>query len=187
VATDSAFEAAFARALQGSEEDLRQLLREYGAYIQRVVRSRLDTRLRPKFDSLDFVQMVWASFFKEPGGLTRFDNPRQLLKYLAIMAKHKVVDEERRRLSDNNRFRATGERFLGEHDSEVAERRSDTPSQCAIAHERLQLLEAAESPNDREIMRLRLKGLSYSEIAARLGIHERTVRKSVDRLLENET
>jgi len=185
VATDSSFEAAFARACQGSDADLQHLLDEYGAYIQRVVRSRLDTRLRPKFDSLDFVQMVWASFFAQPGALMRFNNnPRQLLKYLATMARNKVVDEERRRLSDNNRYRATGEQFLGEHDSEVAERRSDTPSQCAIARERLQLLESTDSEQEREIMKLRMRGLSYIEIAARLGINERTVRKIVDRLLE---
>jgi RNA polymerase sigma-70 factor (ECF subfamily) len=184
VATDSSFEAAFARACQGSEEDLRQLLHDYGAYIQRVVRSRLDMRLRPKFDSLDFVQMVWASFFAEPGALLRFNNPKQLLKYLAIMARHKVVDEERRRLSDNNRYRATGEQFLGERDSEVAERRSDSPSQCAIARERLQLLESTNCQQEREIMRLRMKGLSYIEIASKLNINERTVRKIVDRLLE---
>ena len=182
---ESGFELAFAKACQGSEEDLRQLLKDYGVYIQRVVRNRLDTRLRPKFDSLDFVQMVWASFFAEPGGLTRFDNPRQLLKYLAIMARNKVVDEERRRLSDNNRYRAD-EHFLGEHDGEVAERRSDTPSQFAIARERLHLLESAESQREREIMRLRMKGLSYSEIGERLKMHERTVRKIVDRLLAND-
>jgi DNA-directed RNA polymerase specialized sigma24 family protein len=72
------FQETMRRAIDGSQEDIQRLINEYGDCIQRVVRRRLDTRLRSKFDSLDFVQMVWASFFRDSGSLSGLVLPRSL-------------------------------------------------------------------------------------------------------------
>jgi RNA polymerase sigma-70 factor (ECF subfamily) len=182
VGSESGFQVAFSRACQGSAEDVRRLVDEYGAYILKVVRSRLDDRLRAKFDSLDFVQMVWASFFSEPGGFARFDNPQRLFRYLAAMARNKVVNEERRRIGDSKRGDGS-KRLHEEVGRDVTKLDENTPSQHAMASERLSLLQSIESQRDREAMRLRMQGMAFQEIAERLGLHERTVRRIVERFL----
>ena len=60
---DSSFEAAVKELRTGSEEAIWNFIQTYGPHIQRVVRRRLHHKLRSKFDSVDFVQMVWVSFF----------------------------------------------------------------------------------------------------------------------------
>jgi len=171
----------FARARDGSEIDLRTLIDEYGDYIRRVVRHRLDARLRSKFDSLDFVQMVCKSFFSDPGGFDRFESPDRLIAYLAGMARHKVADEQRRRTRRRNG--TDREQPMAENLSLLPPANETTPSHHAMAREAYEFFEATESERDREIMRLRCEGLTYDEVARRTGLHERTVRRIVERLL----
>ena len=57
------FRALMQRLREGSDEAAWQLVEQYGEPIRRAVRRALSARLRPQFDSLDFVQLVWSSFF----------------------------------------------------------------------------------------------------------------------------
>src|SRR5688572_23874581 len=57
---------------EGSADATKELLDRYGPHVLRVVRRKLNRKLRPKFDSVDFVQDVWASFFTTPQQL-QFD------------------------------------------------------------------------------------------------------------------
>ncbi len=181
MADSTGFSETFGRACKGDEGALRELLEKYGDYLRRVIRHRLDERLRSRFDSLDFVQMVWASFFAEPNPLARFSSPEEMIRYLVSIARHKLIDQQRRRLSAK---RAATETSLDER-APNAPRSNDTPSQCAIARERLQILQKVASDRDREIMRLRLMGLSYREIAQRCEMNERSVRKIIERLIKS--
>ncbi len=56
------------RVQEGSEDAAWELVQRYGGYVRRAVRRVLDRRLRPKFDSLDFVQLVWQSFLVATSG-----------------------------------------------------------------------------------------------------------------------
>ncbi len=60
------FRALFQQVLDGSEDAARRLHEEYGPYIAMAVRRKLPAQLRAKYDSLDFVQDVWLSFFRRP-------------------------------------------------------------------------------------------------------------------------
>jgi len=75
---------------QGSEDAAWQLVTRYGGALRQAVRRVLSARLRPKFDSADFVQIVWLSFFRVPAHRGQFDNPAALVAYLARMAQYKV-------------------------------------------------------------------------------------------------
>ena len=83
---------------EGSQDAGWKLVETYGPHILRVVRRSLSQDLRTKFDSIDFVQAVWASIFAEPTRLATFEQPEQLIAYLAAVARNKVVDEFRRRV-----------------------------------------------------------------------------------------
>ena len=79
---ESDFRTLLAGIRSGSEEAAWQLIEQYGPHIRRIVRRRLDRRLRSQFDSVDFVQAVWASFFREPDQIRSFETLPDLIKYL---------------------------------------------------------------------------------------------------------
>src|SRR3954451_8653879 len=88
-----------ARIQAGDEAAARELLTRYEAEVRLVVRRQLPRLLRSRFDSLDFLQSVWGSFFRRVRsgpGLAEFEDQRHLVAFLARAAKNKVIDEYRR-------------------------------------------------------------------------------------------
>src|SRR5246127_2015445 len=89
-----------ARIQAGDEEAARELLRRFEAEVRLVVRRQLPRLLRSRFDSLDFLQSVWGSFFRRMRTApTEFEDSRHLVAFLARAAKNKVIDEYRRAAS----------------------------------------------------------------------------------------
>jgi RNA polymerase sigma factor (sigma-70 family) len=179
------FEALKRRVRDGCPEAVRELLDRYGPDILHVVRRRLHRKLRTQFDSVDFVQGVWASFFAMPrDAFQQFDTPQALQTYLAEMASHKVIDafRQRFRTMKNN---ANGERSL---DGSVAGQahalpaRQPTPSQVASAREEWDRLLQGKPAHQQKILLLLRQGKTHEEIARELAVNERTVRRLLDRM-----
>ena len=86
-----------ARIRDGDEDAARELLRRYEAKVRLVVRRQLPRLLRSRFDSQDFLQSIWGSFFRRiktsPSDLESTEN---LIGFLARAARNKVIDEYRR-------------------------------------------------------------------------------------------
>ena len=185
---NSEFRDIVERVCAGSDEATWELINTYGPHIQRVVRRKLNQRMRSKFDSLDFVQMVWASFFTEREKLSAFNEPNELIRYLATMAQRKLMQESRRRFVGQkhnlNRERAL---IAGSEDESTYVKKSNTPSQIVMAKDRLEAMMHERSDRDRQVVQLRLDGLTYVEIAAELQIHERTAREVIQKLALVET
>jgi RNA polymerase sigma-70 factor (ECF subfamily) len=185
---DENFDQLLAELRDGSEEAAWQLIEQYGPHIHRVVRRHLNRRMRGKFDSIDFVQSVWASFFREPEQIQEFRSPEQIIAYLAATARYKVVDETRRRLGtkkrDVMREESWSESTIEDESNASA---GPTPDDVAIAREAWNQLVAGETTRHREIVRMRIAGNTYGEIAQKLDINERTARKIVDRLLQRQS
>jgi DNA-directed RNA polymerase specialized sigma24 family protein len=95
---DTRFEALIRRCRSGSAAAIRELLDAYGPYVLRVVRRRLSPQLRRVFDSQDFFQDVWHSFFQRFPHRLNFSSPKALQVFLGKMANNKVVDACRRGL-----------------------------------------------------------------------------------------
>lgn len=180
----SEFAKLMERVHEGSQDAAWQLLEKYGPHVKRFVRRSLNQEMRSKFDSLDFAQVVWASFFREPDRMRRLDSPAALLSYLASMARNKVVGEVRRRMlsdkHDINREIGFGEL---EENLEVRAPNDPTPSAVAMAKERWHTLIDHQPESVRRIVELRFMGATFGEIAEQLNIHERTVRQALDDLL----
>src|SRR5262245_41197954 len=78
-ARGQAHRALLERIRAGDEVAARELLARYEAQVRLVVRRQLPKLLRSRFDSLDFLQSVWASFFRRmTAGHERFEDPRYL-------------------------------------------------------------------------------------------------------------
>ena len=179
----SRFRETVERVCAGSEEAALELTEKYGPHIQRVIRRRLNQKMRSKFDSLDFVQMVWASFFNERERIAEFQEPDDLIRYLVKMAQHKLLQESRRRLKyqKHNVRRECPLDQARTPESSYA-RKSATPSQIAMAKEQLDELMDKQSERNRQIVELRMNGATFVEISDRLGIHERTARQVIAKL-----
>ncbi|MCA9122007.1 MAG: sigma-70 family RNA polymerase sigma factor [Planctomycetaceae bacterium] len=185
---NSEFRKVVERVCAGSDEAAWELIDTYGPHIQRVVRRKLNQKMRSKFDSLDFVQMVWASFFTERKKLAQFTEPTELIKYLATIAQRKLIQESRRRLQ-GQKHNVSRERVLiaNSEDESAYVRKSNTPSQIVMAKDRLEAMMRERSDRDRQVVELRMQGLTFVEIGEALGIHERTAREVIEKLALVET
>ena len=168
----------------GSQEAARKIFEEYGEFIYRAVRRRLNRELRSKFDSQDFVQSVWASFFANIEQVRTFDDPEDFIRYLARMAANKVIDESRRRFGQNRSVNREL-RLLNAADGDQPPYMSNepTPSESAIAHEQWERIAADQPIREQLVLQLRAADSTFAEIARRLNVSERTARRIVERTL----
>jgi RNA polymerase sigma-70 factor (ECF subfamily) len=158
-----------------------QVFRTYEPYLRMVVRRRLSPELRAKFDSLDIVQSVWLHMlrrFREAGW--RFADTAHLRAFLVQLTRHRFIDRLRR-----HRLALQREQPLTE--AEGTESCSlDKPDPCEVLQaEELweQMLELCP-PAHQEILRLKREGALTSEVAARVGLHEGSVRRILHTLAQ---
>ena len=128
--------------------------------------------------------MVWASFFRDPIQLKELTNPGQLVGLLASMARNKVISEVRRRLHSQNRCVTRETNLDAPAEGVELFAKDPTPSSIAIARERWHQLIDNQPPHVQTIIARRLAGTTFRDIASELGVHERTVRKTIEKLLK---
>jgi RNA polymerase sigma-70 factor (ECF subfamily) len=176
--------SAFLKRIQsGDEGAARELLSRFEAEVRLVVRRQLPRLLRSRFDSLDFLQSVWGSFFRRMrSSPTEFEDSRHLVAFLARAAKNKVIDEYRRAASrKNNMHREEPLWSDGRRPKDVPDP-IDSPSEVAQAHEVLVKLRELMPTERRAVLEMKAEGLSSRDIAERLGISERTVQRVLEDL-----
>ncbi|HEX3655400.1 MAG TPA: sigma-70 family RNA polymerase sigma factor [Pirellulales bacterium] len=169
----SEFRLLLLQASDGSERAVEILLQQYGSHVLTAVRRRLDRGMRRRFDSTDFVQAVWASFFGDLKELKKFESPRDLIAHLAIVARNKVITAVRRETLTKKRETGREERV----DELPYDIKTPTPSQVAIAHEQWEALISKLPLQHQRILFLRISGHTHGQIAEELGISSRTVRR----------
>ena len=175
------FERLIAELNSGSQTAATELVRVYGPCLRRAVRRTLKNELRDKYDSTDFAQAVWKSFFTTESLHGGIRTPDQLVRLLTVMARNKVVDEQRRR--KKGKYGQALELRTSQHPGDHEPSASDpTPSEVAMARERLIKLSEGEPKHGREILTLRAEGRTYEEIARRLGVSDKTVQRALKRI-----
>ena len=179
--TDDEFASLLKRIKDGDDTAVWILLDEFGPQILRTIRRSLDQSLRSKFDSLDFVQAVWLSFYRRRISFKQFDSAKELATYLTQMARHKVIDETRRRLqlAKYNLNRES-------NDLHTARKQPSTlpaPADVAVASELWSRLLDGEPEHYQRIIELRRYGHTYSEIGEILSISERTARRVIEKVV----
>jgi len=143
----------------------------------------LHKKLRSKFDSTDFQQDVWASFFANRPQNT-FECPEALAGFLAKMARNKVLMAHRKRcrLQRHNVNREHSLDGSAAFQAEKVAARQPTPSQLAVAQEKWKQMLEGQPPRHRQILTLVRQGYTQQQIARELGVDERTVRRVVRKL-----
>jgi RNA polymerase sigma factor (sigma-70 family) len=174
-----------ARARAGDEEAIGSFLREFEGELRIMVRGRLPKSLRCRFDSTDFVQAVWQSFFVDLRTRpNEFENVHHLRGYLAGVVRNKIY-EQHRRLTRTAKYALGREEplYVRRSGREVGRdfvSPEPTPSQAVQARDRLAQLIAGCSPREVQVITLRHQGMTFDEIAARTGLGERTVRRIIE-------
>jgi RNA polymerase sigma factor (sigma-70 family) len=186
VQTDEDFCCLIREIRAGSEDAAWELVAQFGEQLRRAVRRALNAKLRSKFDSVDFVQLVWKSLFRVRDKLERFDRPEELAAYLTVMAQNKVGMQIRQQLLTAKRNVAREQSF----DQLVARDPTQFPSrepeqiEVAIARERWDRLMQEQPAHYRQIIQLRLQGHTQAGIAKTVGVDESTVRRFLTKLLQ---
>jgi RNA polymerase sigma factor (sigma-70 family) len=183
-ATRNEFQELMQRLRQGSDGAAREMLSRYGPHIKQVIRQRLHRKLRSKFDSVDFSQAVWASFFADQARLRSFDSPDDLTKYLGAMARNKVVEAFRQRVQ-TEKYDVDRETPLeGSKGIEPAAipASQPTPSQFIMAEEEWDRLAQGQPAYKVQILNLLRQGYTHQEIADKIGINEKTIRRLIRQL-----
>jgi len=167
---------------RGEAVAIAELVRRYLPYVRAAVRRTLPAALRGRFDSLDFAQDVWLSFFH--GAAARRDewDEATLIAYLSQMARLKVTEEYRHQTTQKvGLTRETPLEGVGEPAG-----RTPTPSAAALADDEWDRLTAELTERDRAMLRMLRDGHTHSEIAGAFGLSEKTVQRLVRRLLTRD-
>lgn len=179
------FDALMKRLREESEDAAFELFDLCKNRVYAAVRRRLNRRMRSLFDSHDFVQAMWASFFSNLSVISRFDNEEELVGFLIRVAGNKVTDEFRKRFN-TEKHSIQRERHLGDENSSTPFALADagpSPSENAIANELWSQMLEGITPRYRQILELRRAGATMNEIAIQLDLSERTVRRIIKNLV----
>ena len=181
---DDDFTDLMERARSGDPAAIRDVLSRFEPEVRMMVRARLPRKLRTQFDSIDFVQAVWQSFFSDLRRNPRdFANTDHLRGYLAGVVKNKVLEQHRRLTKTAKYNLAREERLYVRRDGRDLVRDlvspEPSPSELAQAGDCLEQLTAGRSRREVEVLTLRRQELTLAEIAARTGLNERSVRRII--------
>lgn len=175
----SDFNRLIAKIQAGDAEAARRLYEEYGAYLVHAVRARLHRRLRSKFDSIDFTQDVWGSFFTRVVDKYKLNKPEDLIQLLTTMARNKVIRVARAQTARRKRDIGREAYFEESPHARKALAGGATPSQIVMGEEAWTRLLAAQPPVYRRILLLLRDGVAHETIAAELGVTLRTVQRVI--------
>jgi RNA polymerase sigma-70 factor (ECF subfamily) len=171
---DDALQNLIVKLSSGDDAAAEQVFRTYEPYLRMVVRRMLPNNLRPKFDSVDVVQSVWADVltgFREASW--QFSDAAHLKAFLVRATRNRFIDRVRQ-----NRTAVEKNQALTPEQLEAAAATDDpAPSDVIEADELWEKMLALSAPNHRPILELRRQGATLAEIAKKTGFHESSVRR----------
>ncbi len=190
--TDQKTQHLVTLAKEGDQPAIEQLCRVYGERVRRIIRLRIDSKLRPKIDSVDVVQDALVLAL---AGLKNFTykDEGDFLRWLSRIAENKLRDildkfhaekrDIRREIPFKRERMNTDDGSLGI----AGPLQTTTPSVLLVRKEQLDRLERAIDdlkPEYREVIFLsRIERLSHEEIAVKLGKTKGAVAMLLSRAL----
>jgi RNA polymerase sigma-70 factor (ECF subfamily) len=189
MATVSKFDQLMADVAAGSEAAIWELLETYTPFVIRAARLSLPPTVRQKLDSQDIAQTLWASLLLGHTDLAKLESPDRLIAFLCRAAKNKVIDKTRR--LNTQKFAVSREKSLDQRVSAADEHsyaqdlwsNGSTPIEHVSVREQWQHILSQASKRDRQIIEMRMKGCSFSDISEEVHVGEMTARRVIERLV----
>lgn len=183
--SDEEFHALMQEVLAGSDAAAKELFRDYEPFLLRAIRRKLSKRIRPKFDSIDFTQDVWASFFAREPEHRVFETSDDLMAFLTRLAQNKVTDAARQQFRAQ-KYNVNREQSMDDStrfDKDWLRGADPTPSQIVMSQEEWQEFLRKQPLVYRRILILLREGKTAAVIAQELNIHPRTVQRVAERFM----
>ncbi len=170
----------------GDENAARQLFDRYVDRLLALARKRISNRLGARVDPDDIVQSVFRTFFgRAKAGQFQIEREEDLTKLLVRITVHKTLRQAE--------FHQAGKRDIGAETAQEEETpsgnrltpvlaREPTPEEAVEFLDQLEHFLNQLSPQERQILELRMQGFSTEEIAQRLGTYDRKVRRFLERI-----
>ena len=166
----------------GDPQAMAEAYRRFGPVLQVAVRRKLHREMRSRFDTLDFVQDVWASFLAAPGDGDQFASSEALIAFLCQIARNKVTDVARKRFTS---AKDSANAEVNSHGSELRRHsRTPTPSQWVMASEEFENILRQFPVGHQAIVRRLREGYTIEDIAELANVSLSTVNRVVKRLKE---
>lgn len=175
------------RIRTGDSSAAEELVRRYEPLIRREVRLHLeDQRLARLFDSMDICQSVLASFFiRTAAGQYDLNDPPQLFRLLVTMTRHKLASAARlhyRQRRDARRTSAAGHANAARSVASAGD-----PGEIVAGKELLVKFRECLTAEELQLAEWRNDGLSWAEIARRLGGTSDARRLQLSRAVDRVT
>ena len=172
----------------GDPDAVRRFWTRFGPLLHQVAAGQMADRLRARVGPEDVVQSACRTFFRRAkAGQLQLDDSESLWRLLCAITVTKVREQARYHLRKKRSFDrevpvASSEDSQGAGFPVAA--RGPAPDEAAVfADEFAQLLGSLDD-EERAIVDLKLQDLTHEEIAERLKMSERTVRRVFARLRE---
>jgi RNA polymerase sigma-70 factor (ECF subfamily) len=165
---DTSFAELIRRVRSGDAVAAAEVVGRYEPTLRRAVRLRLrrDPRLCRLLDSVDVCQSVMATFFVRAAlGQYDLNTPDHLVKLLATIARHKLINQAKKQRAARH---DPGAAASPAEAHEVAAPGAG-PAREAEARELLAEALRRLSPEERRLLELREEGREWVEVAAVLG------------------
>ncbi|MCS6851863.1 MAG: sigma-70 family RNA polymerase sigma factor [Gemmataceae bacterium] len=176
---------ALLESFQAGDPDAARRL--FDGYVDRLLplaRRRLSQRLASRVDAEDIVQSVFRTFFKRlKAGRFRIDDQDDLCKLLVRITVHKTL----RQIAFHKAAKRDPSLEAGQGTGSVDHLRhlldqEPTPEAQVAFLDELESFLSQLRPQEREILELRMQGYSNEEIAQKLGIYDRKIRRVIERV-----
>ena len=188
MADAESFANLMARLRSGEDAAAREVFERFAGRLVALARGRFNRLLARKVDPEDVVQSAFKSFFvRHRDGRLDVGDCGGLWNLLTLITLRKCADRAEYFLAERRDAarEATGSAGGDGPDAWlVALDREPRPEEAAILAETVERLFRDASDNERPVLELSLQGYTASEISARLGRAERSVRRLREHIRE---
>jgi len=168
----------------GNQDAARQIFERYVAQLLALASRRISQRLASRVDAEDIVQSVFRTFFhRAREGQFHLDDPDDLCKLLARITVHKTL----RQIAFHKRAKRDPGMETGQSDGEDDQMMTllasePTPEDTVALFDQMDHFLGQLGPEDRRILQMRMEGYSNVEIAEKLNITDRKIRRLMERI-----
>jgi RNA polymerase sigma-70 factor (ECF subfamily) len=168
----------------GEEEAAQQLFALYVDRLLHLARQRIGQRLASRVDPEDVVQSVFHTFFKGvKAGQYQLEETGDVLKLLARITVHKTFRQIAFHQAAKRDFNLeTGQGDDGQQHLVSLLDRGPSPEEANQFVDQLEHFLRQLRPEDRQILELRMQGYKDVEIAEKLNISDRKIRRLMERV-----
>lgn len=168
----------------GDQNAARELFDRYVERLLALARRRISQRLASRVDPEDVVQSVFRTFFdRAKEGRFEFEDSQDVCKLLARITVHKTLRQVAfHKAAKRDPSLETTQNTDGQDRLLEVLGREPTPDDANAFMDHLEHFLSQLRPQDREILELRMQGYNNLEIAEKLGVSDRKIRRLMERV-----